>query len=72
MSSLARSLGRDLLPAGIRVNAVSPGPIATPILDKAIPRPLPTRCERFRDTNPSSRGLRRLPSRNGCHGHRSP
>ncbi|MGB0522015.1 MAG: SDR family oxidoreductase [Flammeovirgaceae bacterium] len=32
--SLARTLSAELLPRGIRVNAVSPGPIATPIYDK--------------------------------------
>jgi NAD(P)-dependent dehydrogenase (short-subunit alcohol dehydrogenase family) len=31
---LARTLATELLPQDIRVNAVSPGPIATPILDK--------------------------------------
>ena len=35
LRSLARTLATDLLPQDIRVNAVSPGPIATPILDKA-------------------------------------
>jgi NAD(P)-dependent dehydrogenase (short-subunit alcohol dehydrogenase family) len=34
---MARSLGRELLPAGIRVNAVSPGPIDTGILDRTLP-----------------------------------
>ncbi|TQS44160.1 SDR family oxidoreductase [Cryptosporangium phraense] len=34
---MARSLGRELLPAGIRVNAVSPGPIDTGILDRNLP-----------------------------------
>lgn len=32
--SLARTLSTELLPRGIRVNAVSPGPIATPIYSK--------------------------------------
>jgi NAD(P)-dependent dehydrogenase (short-subunit alcohol dehydrogenase family) len=35
LRSLVRSLALELLPRGIRVNAVSPGPIATPILQKA-------------------------------------
>jgi len=32
--SLARTLSTELLPRGIRVNAISPGPIETPIFDK--------------------------------------
>jgi len=32
--SLARTLSTELLPKGVRVNAVSPGPISTPIYDK--------------------------------------
>lgn len=32
--SLAKSLSAELLPRGIRVNVVSPGPVATPIYDK--------------------------------------
>jgi NAD(P)-dependent dehydrogenase (short-subunit alcohol dehydrogenase family) len=35
LRSLARTLATELLPRGIRVNAVSPGPITTPILDKS-------------------------------------
>ncbi len=34
LRSLARTLSAELLPKGIRVNAVSPGPIATPIYDR--------------------------------------
>ena len=32
--SLARTLSGDLLPKGIRVNGISPGPIDTPIMEK--------------------------------------
>ncbi|HTR34339.1 MAG TPA: SDR family oxidoreductase [Bryobacteraceae bacterium] len=32
--SLARTFSGELIPRGIRVNAVSPGPIATPLYDK--------------------------------------
>ncbi len=35
--SMARSLARELLPRGIRVNAVSPGPIDSGILEKSMP-----------------------------------
>ncbi|MET8850753.1 SDR family oxidoreductase [Amycolatopsis sp. NPDC004625] len=37
LRSMTRSLARELLPRRIRVNAVSPGPIATGILDATLP-----------------------------------
>lgn len=38
LRSMARSLSRELLPRGIRVNAVSPGPIDTGILESTMTR----------------------------------
>jgi len=37
LRSMVRSQARELLPKGIRVNAVSPGPIETGILDRSLP-----------------------------------
>ncbi len=36
--SMTRSMARELLPQGVRVNAVSPGPIDSGILEKAMPK----------------------------------
>lgn len=38
LRSMTRSLARELLPRKIRVNAVSPGPIDTGILERALPK----------------------------------
>jgi NAD(P)-dependent dehydrogenase (short-subunit alcohol dehydrogenase family) len=38
LRSMTRSLARELLPQGIRVNAVSPGPIDSGILEKSMPK----------------------------------
>jgi NAD(P)-dependent dehydrogenase (short-subunit alcohol dehydrogenase family) len=38
LRSMVRSMARELLPRGVRVNAVSPGPIDSGILEKAMPK----------------------------------
>lgn len=56
LRSLARSLATELLPREIRVNAVSPGPIDTPILGRTLPKEAAERAAaEMRERNPMKR-----------------
>ena len=56
LRSMTRSLARELLPRGIRVNAVSPGPIETSILGKVMPKDaIEKTYEQMREANPMKR-----------------
>jgi NAD(P)-dependent dehydrogenase (short-subunit alcohol dehydrogenase family) len=57
LRSFARVLAAELLPREIRVNAVTPGPIDTPIIDKAFPAKdvAAQVTEQMRDLNPMKR-----------------
>lgn len=56
LRSMTRTLARELLPRKVRVNAVSPGPIDTGILDRSLPADaVETMKDTFRSTNPMQR-----------------
>jgi NAD(P)-dependent dehydrogenase (short-subunit alcohol dehydrogenase family) len=57
LRSLGRTLATELLPRGIRVNVVSPGPITTPIFEKSNvpPEARAGMIEQFRESVPMKR-----------------
>lgn len=56
LRSMARTFARELLPRGVRVNAVSPGPVDTGILDRSLPKDAAETAKRqMRDNNPMGR-----------------
>ena len=56
LRSMTRCLASELLPRGIRVNAVSPGPIETPILGKVMPKDAADEIAvQLRELNPMKR-----------------
>ncbi|MBL1120325.1 SDR family oxidoreductase [Streptomyces sp. 110] len=57
LRSMTRTLARELLPRKVRVNAVSPGPIDTGILDRSFPADV---VETMKDTYRSTTPMQRL------------
>jgi NAD(P)-dependent dehydrogenase (short-subunit alcohol dehydrogenase family) len=47
LRSFGRTLARELLPRGVRVNTISPGPIETPIIERGL---TPEQAQHFRDS----------------------
>ncbi|HEX4184217.1 MAG TPA: SDR family oxidoreductase, partial [Caulobacteraceae bacterium] len=46
LRSLGRTIAKELLPRGVRVNTISPGPIETPIIDRSM---TPEQGQNFRE-----------------------
>lgn len=57
LRSMARSFSRELLPRGIRVNAISPGPVDTGALDATM---TPEEAERFKAERVADNPMRRF------------
>lgn len=57
LRSMARSLSRELLPRGIRVNAVSPGPVDTGVLEGTL---TPEAAEEFKAQQVAGNPMRRF------------
>ncbi|MEU0336675.1 SDR family oxidoreductase [Streptomyces sp. NPDC006193] len=57
LRSMARSFSRELLPRGIRVNAISPGPVDTGILEKTMPKEA---ADRFKAERIAASPMRRF------------
>ncbi|HWC82622.1 MAG TPA: glucose 1-dehydrogenase [Pseudonocardiaceae bacterium] len=56
LRSMARTIARELMPRNIRVNAVTPGPIDTGILDKVMPAEAAEQTKnQMRENNPMKR-----------------
>ncbi|RCH59657.1 SDR family NAD(P)-dependent oxidoreductase, partial [Streptomyces sp. SDr-06] len=56
LRSMTRTLARELLPRKVRVNAVSPGPIDSGILDRSLPADVvETMKDAYRSDNPMQR-----------------
>ncbi|GAA2332060.1 SDR family oxidoreductase [Streptomyces kunmingensis] len=59
LRSMARSLSRELLPQGVRVNAISPGPVDTGILESTMTKEA---ADRFKAERAAENPMRRFGS----------
>jgi len=57
LRSFGRTLAKELLPRGVRVNTISPGPIETPIIERGL---TPEQARNFRDSAGSRVPMGRL------------